>query len=186
MNLDPDDASPRAFEWPLDRLLAEIGSLLADPARLPEADAHLLAERAAFKANAAAGKGERTEALDWASISIKTYEALVGRSDPGRAERFLDSAMGLRANLIGKFGAMEGDPVLDGSRLREWFLAGLTLDAETAKGLAAKRKELTVESLRELRRIKNRIRAIRPALDSVPLSADPELDRWKELEKTLP
>jgi hypothetical protein len=176
----------------LQDLIIKLDDLLDGPVKLSDSDAHALAEAAGFRSMTEALNGQLDLARRWAEISIRTYESLANRSSSskyglsGKGGKYHDSAMALRSELIGKFGEVAGDFIQDPDRLKHWFLEGLDLDVDKARELASKWKSLPTPEIQKLRRIKNKLKALRPAFAKGTLSSDTNLRSWMELEKHLP
>ena len=135
--------------------------------------------------------------LLWAEVAISVYERLAQEAkdkanDASRdsADSATISAMMLRAASIAKHGSISGDRVLDVNRIISWFWDSLTISRQEAATLAAKWTELSIEKIRELRQIKNRLGVISLLADSEkcvsPELQEPELQAWLSLRRQLP
>jgi len=70
--------------------------------------------------------------LIWAQVAVTVYDHLAGGSAMGDGSGYTNSAMHLRAVMIGRFGPCDGDPVLDLHRLVQWVRDSLTLTSRAA------------------------------------------------------
>jgi hypothetical protein len=106
--------------------------------------------------------------------------------------------MYLRANMIARLGDVPGHPVLDTSRVTDWFREGLPMPLGEAERAAAEWRErldagkvgemtdAEVEKVRRLRQVKNRLGVIRHLVERGGLTPDPELRAWLTLRERLP
>lgn len=114
---------------------------------------HGLAEVSAFKASRSQNK---QEALEWAKVSIFSYDYLVKHSHD--TDTFIHSSMMLRANMICKYGVSTENPVLDITPIYDWFDRSLTFSMEGIKEhINTPFLEQDLERLKEFRRLKNRL-----------------------------
>jgi hypothetical protein len=186
---EQNDKAPNALlRMNPDLVADELDKQISGPDALSPGECHTLAEGAGFKAVSAAADGSLDSARAWSEISVRIYEALASRPDmnPQKKERFLESAMRVRSELIGRFGALPGDNLRDAGKLRDWFLDRLVWDIETARRKAADWKALALPEIQALRNLKNRLRTLHPAIPSAELGGDGRIREWLDLEKDLP
>ena len=90
--------------------------------------AHHQAQREALRSR----EPGREAVLVWARVAVSAYEQFEQEVPPSERGRFREKAMGLRADLIARFGPSAGDPVLDLDLLRRWFLGGVSMPLDEA------------------------------------------------------
>lgn len=124
----------------------------------------------------------------WAQVAIMIYEWLAASGSLAPTDEYIDSAMTLRAYMIGKKGPVPGDPVLDMDYIVRWFFENLPISYEEAEHKAAFRRWRTanIQEIKALRGIKNRLRVIASLVNSGRLQPDQELNAWLSLRDQLP
>jgi len=140
-------------------------------------------------AELAASKARAQLDLEWADIALAIYEPLARKMDrQSRKESLMYSAMNLRAFLITRLGATEGQPILDPQAIVNWFFDNLATSFDQASTDAAHWRTLDIQRVRELRWIKNRLAPIKLLMDSgtCPRDSCPELNRWLRIRSQLP
>ena len=146
---------------------------------------HGLAEAAANEARLNYGDGSPVFNLTWAEIAILIYDRLAELAGELAGESFLISSMLLRAAMIAELGVIPGHPVLDIDRVINWFFHSLKMSPDEATKKAANWRNCSIEEIRELRKIKNRLNVISVLVESgkfVPI----ELSTWLSLQSQLP
>lgn len=126
--------------------------------------------------------------LAWAQVAIMIYEWLAAGGGLPPTDGYIDSAMTLRAYMIGKKGPVPGDPVLDMDYIVHWFFENLPISYEEAEHKTAFRRWKTsnIQEIKALRGIKNRLRIIASLVNSGWLQPDQELSAWLSLRDQLP
>jgi hypothetical protein len=139
-----------------------------------------------FAFTAAAQAGDERSVL-WARIALRVYEALLNHAPPRSAHSTRISAMNLRARMIASVGPQEGDAVLDPKVIVEWFRGIARMSPEdAAKVASADLRMIPIETLRELRDIKNALNVL-SLLEGIGLEQKhPELRDWLQLKPMLP
>ena len=145
-----------------------------------------LAEQAGF--NARTGRLNLTVSpdLDWARIATSVYDRLAWESDPADRESLVHSSMTLRAYMIPRLGSVAGDAVLDSEMVRQWFIESTRLTPEEAADRSERWRELEIDGIRELRRIKNRLSVVKLLIDGGYFTDDILLNEWLSIAETLP
>jgi hypothetical protein len=179
-------------DWPIERdALSEVERLLRqgpstierllDEAPRPLSNGpiyfHGLAEASGSRACEAFEREPREPGLAWARVAVRIYEVLATET---RDLGFELSAMHLRVTAIAALGELAEDAVRDPARITDWFKASLVYSIESA--LASSRQ--TLDELRRLRDIKNRLGVI-ARLASVT-TLDAEAQRWLSIRDQLP
>jgi len=124
--------------------------------------------------------------LSWAEVATSVYDKLIAEESIDGKEAHMFSLMMLQAAMIAKFGFISGHPVLDIDRVILWFFDSLTISRQEAETKAASWMQYSMDEIRELRGIKNRLRVILALADSGKLIPDEELSQWLLLRKKLP
>ena len=140
-------------------------------------------------AEATASKARSEMDLDWAEIAISIYNQLARKVDsPSRKESLMYSQMNLRAFFISRLGPTANHLVLDPQPIVKWFFDNLRISVEEASEKASHWTELDIESIRELRRIKNRLAPIKLLKDArmLPQDFDSMLSSWLGIRSQLP
>jgi len=145
-----------------------------------------LAEAAAFNARSGKGNASNLPDLAWAEIATSIYDDLAAKANRGTGESFINSSMLLRAGMIAELGAVSGHPVLDGNQIIQWFFHSLTMSLDEAAKNAENWKKLNIDEIRELRRIKNRLKVILVLAKSKKFIPNEELRAWIDLRERLP
>lgn len=155
---------------------------------VPVEDANLWT-RAAWVASqdalGALGRGEPEAALYLAEVHGLIADALGAISDQSWTD-----AMRIRALMITRMGVRSGHPVLDLGRITEWFRAATPVTLEQAR-VAVETGTWTPSGtvpgqLRDLRRLKGRVRVLRVLAEWDPTSLPSDLLPWLDLEQRLP
>jgi hypothetical protein len=146
---------------------------------------HGLAEAAAMEARLNYGDDSPVLNLSWAEVATSTYDYLAKLAGES-GESFLISSMLLRAAMIAESGAILGHPVLDIDRVINWFFDGLKMSPDEAKQKATTWRNCSINEIRELRKIKNRLKVISVLVDSGKLVPNVELTTWLSLQSQLP
>lgn len=147
---------------------------------------HGLAEAAAFDARSYNGDGSLIINKTWAEVATSIYDYLAEQAGEPAGESFLISSMLLRAGMIAELGFIPGDPVLDIDRVINWFSHSLRISLDEARKKAANWKNCNIEEIRELRRIKNRLKVISLLVESGKCVPNGELSSWLSLGSKLP
>jgi len=124
--------------------------------------------------------------MSWARVAEIAYERLA--ADAGtdaERSRYAEAMARLRADLIKRHGPRVGDPFLDCDHVIEWFLSRHATDLEAAERDADGWRDLPIERIRELRKVKNEL-AIIARLERCPRYPTPEIQRWLSLRGRLP
>jgi pterin-4a-carbinolamine dehydratase len=124
--------------------------------------------------------------IKWAEIALKVYNKLAESTNVDTRDSLLNSSMMLRAAMIVKFGAIPDHPVLDVNSILHWFKDSLKMSYSEAESKAANWKKCKIEEIRELRKIKNRLKAISVLANSGKVVLAPEINLWLSLQKQLP
>jgi hypothetical protein len=155
----------------------------------------------------AVGLAMRQGSLDWAEVAIRAaaleasnYNASVRQKEIVREDAQV-RAMGLRAWFISQMGSCPNHFVLDKEIILHWVMEGWKLSVPTAKEKAsslgnelaeAKKSgnpedmQRVGEDLRELRRIKHRLKVVKVLADCGELPSDSPLYKWLEIREQLP
>lgn len=128
----------------------------------------------------------KEDSLQWAEVAISIYEYLMKDADLAGRNSFVYSLMNLRAHMIIRYGAVSQDRVLDLKQVIELFFYDINMSYIEAATKAVVWKSLSIESIRELRRIKNRLSALKSLSDAGKLSLNQELKSWLDLRDKLP
>jgi hypothetical protein len=118
-------------------------------------------------------------------ITVLIYDRLAKLARESAGESFLISSMLLRAAMIAELGDIPGHIVLDIDRVINWFCHSLKMSPDEATKKAANWRNCSIDEIRELRRIKNRLNVISVLVESgtfVPI----ELSTWLSLQGQLP
>lgn len=146
---------------------------------------HGLAEAAAFDARLDYGDNSPFINLSWAEVATSIYDYLAQRAGSG-GESFLISSMLLRAAMIAELGAIPGHPVLDIDKVINWFYDSLKMSLDEAMTKADNWKNCSFEEIRELRKIKNRLKIIFVLAESDKIISNNELSTWLAIRDKLP
>lgn len=147
---------------------------------------HGLAEAAAMEARLNYGDNSPTLNLSWAEVATSIYDYLANLAGESAGESFLISSMLLRVAMIADFGAIPGHPVLDIDQVINWFFDSLKMSPDEAKQKAPNWRNCSINEIRELRKIKNRLKVIFVLIDSGKLVPNVELSTWLSLRSQLP
>jgi hypothetical protein len=145
-----------------------------------------LAYSAARNAAQAADHGCEDDALAWAGVAIAAYGYLSGVHGPPDASEDERSAMVVRADMIGRFGAVPGHPILDPASVERWFVDRLPLSLEDATAMTEDWTKRPVDEIRMLREIKNRLAVVQALSEGGVLSDSATLRLWLEIHDRLP
>jgi hypothetical protein len=153
-----------------------------------------LAEAAAFNAHVKQDSQTPASRLEWASIAVSVYERLAKDSSfdgEDSRESFELSAMHLRAYLIRELGTKPNHAILDANSIVQWFLDSLKLSVEQVHKhcivyQALGTEKNSIEMLRGLRQIKNRLSVIKSLVNSGQIKPNRELTNWLSLFDKLP
>ena len=138
-----------------------------------------LAEAATFEAQSASD-------LVWAMVAILVYEQLAAEANSSAQESLMISAMLLRASMIARFESVPGHLVLDLDQIMRWFCDRQMMSWDSVAKKAANWRSCNIEEIRELRRIKNRLRVISILAESDKSILNSELNNWLSLREKLP
>lgn len=170
------------LQWPLSQVTAWLdGHAVGEPVGQEDFNWDLFAFTAARRA-----REERS--LPWAHIALRVYAVLAERSPVGSMHSFMLSAMSLRAWMINELGAREGDTVLDPEIIFGWFQRVAVVPLEEAARLVDTQdwSTLPIETLRELRSIKNALNVLSFLPETEGVRRHPELEGWLQLRSRLP
>jgi hypothetical protein len=142
-----------------------------------------MAEVAAFNANS---KINREKSLQWAKVAISTYEYLIKNADLAGKNSFVCSLMNLRACMIIRHGTVPQDCVLDIKHVIDLFFFNTHMSYTEAATKATAWKDLSMRDIQELRRIKNRLSALKLLSDTGKIIPNQELKNWLHLREQLP
>jgi hypothetical protein len=92
----------------------------------------------------------------------------------------------LRAAAIGKLGVIFDHPVLDVNLILQWFWDNIKESQEDVEKKAANWKTLPIAEIRELRKLKNRLKVIAALSESDKYVLDEKLNTWLFLRDKLP
>jgi hypothetical protein len=92
----------------------------------------------------------------------------------------------LRTAMIAEFGSVDDHLVLDSNQIIYWFFHSLTMSLDEVTQKAENWKELNIEDIRELRRIKNRLNIIVVLAESDKFMINEEIRAWLSLRDRLP
>lgn len=163
-----------------------------------------LAEVATSNATSERGAVSSRLNLDWAKVAISIYHYLIGAANPKTLASLEDSMMHLKAYCIEKCGVVANDPVLDIDQIVQWFFHNLELSPEEVKKKIESWRELirtpswnkviaspdwkglSVEDMRELRRIKNKLSVLKSLSACNLLPPKQEVHEWLALYEQLP
>ncbi|WP_161938056.1 hypothetical protein [Mastigocoleus testarum] len=137
-------------------------------------------------AEVSASNAKRLKSLDWADISIRAYEKLLSEHSEDMGKSFYISSMILRTSMIGMFGPSKGHPILDVDTIISWFNKYTKIPFEVAKSKSASRERCTIEDLRQLRNIKNRLAVISELSKIKDVQLDEYLQKWLDIRGDLP
>jgi hypothetical protein len=162
-----------------------------------------LASGSALRAKVGSGSSSQPD-LAWGEVAISIYTYMTCEADPAQRASFEDEAMYLRADLILKLGTVADDPILNVDQLVHWFFQSLTVSFDEAERKTISWKEfirnpswrelllstswtgVSLEDIRELRRIKNRLSRLQRLSEQHLLPPNQELDRWLAIRTKLP
>lgn len=171
---------------PLQQLLSRTPDDIEAWLRQPDAPTGFnwlgLAEVAGYEAM----RCDLTTALAWARVSIAVRYRLadmMGESSVHSGQ--ITDAMRLRTHLINRYGAINGDPVLDCDEIFHWFLDRHADQFDHAAADAGHWHDLPIERIRELRWIKGELNLLR-RLDHCTLATSDEVQRWLTVWDQLP
>ncbi|XXF77901.1 hypothetical protein P2318_33350 [Myxococcaceae bacterium GXIMD 01537] len=135
----------------------------------------------------AAARANEERSLAWARVALGVYSALAEKASGRDSTSLMSAAMNLRASMIREFGAQKANEVLDPEHIVAWFhrIAPLSIE-EATRFCAQDLPTLPIETIRQLRALKNALNVVdliaRPDL----LLAHPELERWLQIKPRLP
>ncbi|MFD4443430.1 hypothetical protein ACFWPK_27005 [Nocardia sp. NPDC058519] len=132
-------------------------------------------------------RGDVGNALVWARIGVSARGVLADLAVDS-ATKWLHSmkAMRLRAEMISRFrDNLVADPLLDYRSIFDWFISRHNGQFEKIAADADMWRELPLERIRELRRVKEELNVLRCLLDCVPL-VPAEIRPWIGLWYRLP
>ncbi|MCP3103034.1 hypothetical protein LZ198_29560 [Myxococcus sp. K15C18031901] len=135
----------------------------------------------------AAARARKERDLPWANIALHVYEALASHDSADPANTFWFSAMNLRAWMIRELGAQRGDPVLDPEVLVQWVRKCARISFDEASRLASMDlRGVPIETVRELRNIKNSLSVLSNITETPRVRDDSALQEWLKLRDRLP
>ncbi len=125
-------------------------------------------------------------ALSWARVAIdlRNRIAATARDEALRHSQTV-SAMMLRAATIDRYGSVAGDPIRDCDLIYRWFLDRHVGQIDITAADARRWRDLPVERIRELRRIKNEL-AVLSNLQGCVDEPPAEIQQWLQLRPDLP
>lgn len=139
--------------------------------------------------------------LEWAEVAARAADLEAANSGGIERENASLSAMQLRSWFISKMGSRQHHTILDKEMILRWVIEGLNLSIDAAKEKASAlwknmakvkdssdpaNRQLVVEDLRQLRRIKHRLNVVKVLADCGELSNDSVLKEWLEIRQQLP
>lgn len=123
--------------------------------------------------------------MKWARVAIAVFERLAReRSDLGGP--FMVSSMRLRVGMIGRFGSMQGDDILDPDTILAWFLTNNKDSPKRVAEVVVDWKRRSVEEILRLRRIKNQISVIMDLYATGSVTPTNEMLEWISIYESLP
>lgn len=134
------------------------------------------------------------DARRWAEAAIAIYDLLTGKTASRERRGYQDSAMQLRAYLMGRIGIIPGDRLLGSDDLLFYFFDGLRFGVDEARVRANivrerlrahERSPRLIRDLQALRAIKNRLTPLALLVDSGQLRPPRSLQPWLELRDQL-
>lgn len=135
----------------------------------------------------AAGHRARTDLnLEWAAIAVALYTRLAKSNSGRKRDQLLVDVMHIRAFFIKRMGSSPGHPVLDIQDLVAWFLSTLTISLAQAQRMTEHWEHLTIEEIRTLRDIKNRLAVFVNLRQDEWIEPYPELKDWLAVREQLP
>lgn len=138
-----------------------------------------LAEAAAFKAHSKSD-------LLWAEVAIQVYQRLADETNSSAQGSLIISLMLLKAAMIAIFGSVLGHPVLDIEPIIQWFNDSMMTSFDEVAKKTAIWRDCTIEEIRDLRAIKNRLKVISILANSQKCILPKELEVWLSLREQLP
>ena len=157
-----------------------------------EVNWHGLADSAALRANSSIRIGAHNEALQWARISIISYQHLIGRVEWHYAHALYMSMMMLRVKLIKLLGPKTNDLVLDIDQVYKWFFDNLDVSVEDAIEKSnswitrVQLQQVEPESIVKLRYIKNRLSVFKEIQKDPRFILSDELEQWMMIKPMIP
>ncbi|MBE9041397.1 hypothetical protein IQ235_11450 [Oscillatoriales cyanobacterium LEGE 11467] len=142
---------------------------------------------------------ELTEkSLQWAEISIATYEILdrIDTSVRSGDSSYTNSAMWLRVYLIGHLG-FQNDRILNPQIIFDWFFSSLEISCLEACQKSQKWRLFLfqkqkcqlnyseIQEILQLRRIREKLKFIKFLLESYPELVDKDVSLWLSIEDNL-
>jgi hypothetical protein len=94
--------------------------------------------------------------------------------------------MMLRAFMISHIGPTRGDPVLDLQEIINLFFDEIPFTYEETLMMVKSRNDIDIQNVKDLRKLKNRLRVIDLLVDSGHLVPSKELSVWLSLREQLP
>ena len=142
----------------------------------------LLADSAAFNA-------QENFDITWAEVATKIYDYLAVNTEQKKIdtqESLMISSMMLRARMISQLGIIKAHPVLDINLIFQWFLNNQNLSYHQVEQKSENWQVLSVDEIKELRRLKNRLKVIEVIHHSHKYVLAPEFKEWLDLRHKLP
>ena len=125
--------------------------------------------------------------VQWAEVAIRVYTWLANQtSNKMKRNSVLDSAMNLRASMIVRHGTEPGHSVLDNKIIEHWFYEHLDWPYEEVTRKTGIWKELPLEEIQALHRIKTRLRVLKLLVERERLQPDEQLKTWLAFYPRLP
>ena len=150
---------------------------------------HGLGEGAMLNADVEFTSGRREAGLAWSHCAVSLYDALA--ADAEGWNTFDHSAMYGRVNAMRHSGVLEGDLVRDPAAVIDWCRAAIDCSLDDALESTARLREAigahaepSIEEVRRLRRIKNRLGVLVSLAEILELS--PDLEAWIAARDRLP
>jgi hypothetical protein len=120
----------------------------------------------------------------WGHIAVSVYDYLSQIAPQGR-DSFENSAMNVRVKLILQYGN-DDLSILSINAIKEWFFGRLDFSIRQVKDIIKNQEILSMEVLRSLRKIKNRLSIVERLYDAGYLYDDKDMTDWINVKKFLP
>ena len=131
--------------------------------------------------------GSEETGKQWASISVRVYRKLREiESSQGIVESLQRSEMHLRSLFVIKYGDDPHSPIFNLDSIANWFLDDVQDTPSDVHQAATVWRQLPIDDIRKLRRLKNRISVLRNLEENDFLTNYPTLQPWLKLWHILP